>query len=101
MVQLHRPKSLEYKTALVVGVNEGAPPHKNSIEYDKNDEIIPESIEEERRLCYVGITRAKEILFLTSRSDKEASPFFKELEPYTENIDDYYQAVKEEWRKSK
>ena len=101
MMTLHRSKGLEYKMVFVVGMNEGILPHKNSIEYDKNDEIIPESIEEERRLCYVGITRAKEILFLTSRSDKEASPFFKELELYTENIDDYYQAVKEEWRKSK
>lgn len=98
MMTLHRSKGLEFKMVFVVGLCEGILPHKNSIKYNSNNEIIPESIEEERRLCYVGITRAKEILFLTSHSDQKASPFFLELEPYTEDIDEYYQAIKEEWR---
>jgi DNA helicase-2/ATP-dependent DNA helicase PcrA len=98
MMTLHRSKGLEFKMVFVVGLCEGILPHKNSIKYDNNDRIIPESIEEERRLCYVGITRAKELLFLTAHSDQNLSPFFLELEPYTENIDEYYHALKEEWR---
>ena len=101
MMSLHRSKGLEFKMVFVVGMNEGVLPHKNSTEYDDEGNIIEESIEEERRLCYVGITRAKEILFLTCHSDIPESPFFKELEPYTENLDEYYAAVKEEWRKGK
>lgn len=101
MMTLHRSKGLEFKMVFVVGMNEGVLPHKNSTEYDDAGNIINESIEEERRLCYVGITRAKELLFLMCHSDIPESPFFKELEPYTENLDDYYQSVKEEWKKEK
>lgn len=100
MMTLHRSKGLEFKMVFVVGMNEGVLPHKNSIQYDNNAQIIPESIEEERRLCYVGITRAKEILFLMCHDDLPESPFFEELVPYTTSLDEYYRAVKEEWKKN-
>ena len=54
---MHAVKGLEYDYVFVVGVEEGLFPHSNSLE--SNDEL-----EEERRLCYVAITRAKKKLYL-------------------------------------
>ena len=54
---MHAVKGLEYDYVFVIGVEEGLFPHSNSLE--SNDEL-----EEERRLCYVAITRAKKKLYL-------------------------------------
>jgi DNA helicase II / ATP-dependent DNA helicase PcrA len=59
LMTLHNGKGLEFDTAFLVGMEEDLFPHANS----KNDY---EAIEEERRLCYVGMTRAKERLYLTA-----------------------------------
>jgi DNA helicase-2/ATP-dependent DNA helicase PcrA len=59
MMTLHNSKGLEFDSAFLVGMEEDLCPHINS----KDDE---EAIEEERRLCYVGITRAKKTLCLTA-----------------------------------
>ncbi len=62
LMTLHCAKGLEYPIVFIVGLEEGTFPHSRSIE---GDEVGPEELEEERRLFYVGLTRAKERLFLS------------------------------------
>ncbi|MFB3887053.1 MAG: ATP-dependent helicase [Thermodesulfobacteriota bacterium] len=65
LMTLHCAKGLEFPFVFIVGMEEGLLPH-----YRRGDEI--EDLEEERRLCYVGITRAKERVFL-SRAEKRST----------------------------
>lgn len=60
LMTLHSAKGLEFKIVFIIGMEEGIFPHQNAfLEGD-------EGIEEERRLCYVGFTRARERLYITN-----------------------------------
>lgn len=81
LLTLHASKGLEYPVVFLVGLEQGLFPNYRSL----ND---PAALEEERRLCYVGITRAQERLYLTharerrlygSREPALRSQFFEEL----------------------
>ncbi|MFZ1721315.1 MAG: UvrD-helicase domain-containing protein [Microgenomates group bacterium] len=58
LMSFHAAKGLEFEIVFMVGMEEGLFPHSRAF-------IDPDQLEEERRLCYVGITRAKQHLFLS------------------------------------
>ncbi len=63
LMTIHSAKGLEFPVVFMTGMEEGLFPHSRSL-------IDPAQLEEERRLCYVGMTRAKEVLFLTYTSNR-------------------------------
>lgn len=77
LLTMHSAKGLEYKVVVILSAIEGDIPHNKSMDNEK-------SIEEERRLFYVAITRAQELLYISSplyKDDKElqTSRFVKEM----------------------
>ncbi|MBV8517276.1 MAG: UvrD-helicase domain-containing protein [Acidobacteria bacterium] len=74
LMTLHSAKGLEFKTVFLAGMEEGILPHSQSLE--QNDEL-----EEERRLCYVGMTRARELLFCLHAHERRLHGKFREQSP--------------------
>ena len=96
LMTIHAAKGLEFPVVFIAGAEQGLIPHEKSIR-DENEENEEEagSIEEERRLFYVAITRAREKLFITScrkrrylQSAKDCSPsqFLEEIPKELLNI---------------
>jgi DNA helicase-2/ATP-dependent DNA helicase PcrA len=63
LMTLHAAKGLEFPVVFMIGMEESIFPHSRAL-YDQSE------MEEERRLCYVGMTRAREELYLTSASSR-------------------------------
>jgi DNA helicase-2/ATP-dependent DNA helicase PcrA len=81
LMTMHSAKGLEFPLVFLCGMEDGLFPHQRSI-------ADPQGLEEERRLCYVGITRAKEALYITHAEQRrmhgtdsfsQASRFISEI----------------------
>ncbi len=74
MMTMHAAKGLEFPVVIVAGMEEGLFPHSRASE----DE---DEVEEERRLCYVGLTRARERLILTGAARRRVFGDYQSTEP--------------------
>jgi len=74
LLTLHAAKGLEFPQVFIVGLNEGVLPHRRSFE-------DPEAMEEERRLFYVGLTRAEDRLYLTHALHRYTFGYMEPTEP--------------------
>ena len=74
LMTLHAAKGLEFPAVIIAGMEEGLFPHARSADDD-------ETLEEERRLCYVGMTRARRQLFLTSAGRRRVFGEYRGTEP--------------------
>jgi DNA helicase-2/ATP-dependent DNA helicase PcrA len=84
LITLHAAKGLEFAVVFIVGTEEGLLPHVRSLD-------DPNQMEEERRLCYVGMTRAQQRLYLVrafrrswgaDRQTREPSRFLADIPPH-------------------
>lgn len=78
LMTLHKSKGLEFENVFLFGLNEGNIPHSMGAG-------TKEGLEEERRLCYVGITRAEKNLFIVKNSILNDSMFEKEMKIQEKN----------------
>jgi len=91
LMTLHCAKGLEFPVVFMVGLEEGLFPHSKSI-------LDPEQMEEERRLCYVGLTRAKQKVYLTFAQKRRiygsvmVNPPSRFLGDIPENLIEFYGA---------
>ena len=74
MMTLHSAKGLEFPTVIIGGLEEGLFPHSRSVDDDAE-------LEEERRLCYVGLTRAQKQVVLTSAARRRVFGDYQSTEP--------------------
>jgi DNA helicase-2/ATP-dependent DNA helicase PcrA len=90
LMSLHQSKGLEFETVFLVGVEDGLLPHQNAL-------FNPQELEEEVRLAYVGVTRAKKFLHLISTDSRvqygqiKANPVSRIFRPF---LDSHCQRVK-------
>ena len=79
LMTAHASKGLEFDNVFIIGLQEGLFPH--------NKAVTKESVEEERRLMYVAVTRSRKNLYICGRGDNEhgkhVSRFVKEIEDYS------------------
>src|SRR5207244_8087828 len=90
LMTLHAAKGLEFRVVFLAGMEEGILPHSQSL--DANEDM-----EEERRLCYVGMTRAREQLYCLHSHERRVHGQFREQSPST-FLAEIPQEVKEEMR---
>ncbi len=85
LMTLHAAKGLEFDNVFIVGLEEGVFPSSKS--FEANDEL-----EEERRLCYVGVTRAKKNLYLVSAKQRIlfGNTNFNPISRFVKEIDTQY-----------
>lgn len=88
LLTLHAAKGLEFPIVMIVGLNDGTLPHSRSFE-------DPEEMMEERRLFYVGITRAKDRLYLVYSQSRTAYGFSEPVEPSRYLDDIPYELINE------
>ena len=75
---MHSAKGLEFPYVYIIGANEGTIPHEKSYDIE-DDKKRKEAIEEERRLLYVGITRAQDELYISSPKNKYGRKVFQSM----------------------
>ncbi|MGH7443011.1 MAG: 3'-5' exonuclease, partial [bacterium] len=95
LMTLHNAKGLEFPVVFLTGLEEGLFPHANAV-------LEEGGIEEERRLCYVGVTRAREKLHLTcavtrrSFGNRAYNPHSRFLDEIPPDLMEGYQALRGE-----
>lgn len=80
LMTVHGSKGLEFPVVFMVGMEEGIFPHRRSLLEDVAGNSTA-GLEEERRLCYVAMTRAKRLLILTSCKNRMTFGDWEEMEP--------------------
>ncbi len=90
LMTLHAAKGLEFQVVFLAGMEEGILPHSNSLEQN-------EDVEEERRLCYVGMTRAREQLYCIHSRERRMYGKFREQSP-SSFLNEIPEEVREEVR---
>ena len=103
LMTIHSAKGLEFDVVFLIGMEEGIFPHQNAF-------VEENGIEEERRLCYVGITRAREKLYLTNAKRRmlygreninQPSRFINEIDDqYIEEAENSVKEIKKIHRES-
>jgi len=87
MMTLHSAKGLEFPVVFMVGMEERLFPHSRAMDSEREDEL-----EEERRLCYVGMTRAMKKLFMTAARERTiyGDSRFQSQSRFIDEIDEEY-----------